>query len=347
VTIGAAKPGLFVAEGPRFAGRVHVADIGLHDPGHVGMRTSGLVLDERTTAGSWPRLTPLAHKGTRGHVVVVAGSRGKTGAAVLAARGALRSGAGLVTVAAVAEVQAAIAALLPEAMTDRVAADADGAIDAKGMGAIDAACAKANAIVAGPGLGTGPGAHAVVDRILSIAVPVVLDADALNVVSRWDRSRRREVFGRRAATGAPAAILTPHPGEMSRLAGIATADIQRERHLHAAKLAEELNCVVVLKGAATVVSDGRRVAYNLSGNAGMATGGMGDVLAGVCGGIVARGHAGDAAGGPFEAACLAVYTHGRAADDLCSGLAAAAASGFLASEVADRMPAVLASRMPR
>ena len=351
LAIGVAKPGLFLAEGPDFSGRIQVADIGLLDPATTDR--CGVVLSHATMASSWPRLARLAHKGSRGHVLIVAGSRGKTGAAVLAARAALRAGAGLVTVASVAEVQAAVAAALPEAMTAEVAADCDGRIDRAGVAALVSAASTADAIVVGPGLGTGAGAQAAVEALIAAATPLILDADALNVVAGWSHDRRAGVFAARISAGAPPPVLTPHPGEMGRLCGQSTAEIQQKRDEIARKLAKQLGAVVVLKGAATIVSHAGRTAYNLSGNPGMASAGMGDVLSGICGALAARKTGAEAAapgaasGGesldPFDRACLAVFVHGAAGDHL----AAQAGPGFLAGELADRVPAELARLLPR
>jgi ADP-dependent NAD(P)H-hydrate dehydratase / NAD(P)H-hydrate epimerase len=345
LTIGAAKPGLFLAEGPEYAGRVRVCDIGLHEPLSLGLLRSAVVLDEHTTAGAWPRLARLSHKGSRGHVLIVAGSRGKAGAAILAARGALRAGAGLVTVATVRDVQTALAVALPEAMSIHLPSEKRGVLSAGAASQLVAAAAGCDAVVLGPGLGTGPGPDAAVTALLATARALVLDADGLNVVAAWDEPKRRSVFAARAAAGAPAPILTPHPGEMGRLVKLASPRIQLSRSVFADNLAKELGAVVVLKGAATVIANGRTaadkaaasIAFNTSGNPGMACAGMGDVLAGICGALSVR------LPSPFEAACLAVWAHGAAGDELERRRGA----GFFASELADQIPAVLASRQPR
>ena len=354
LAIGAAKPGLFLADGPDYSGRVRVADIGLLLPSSIDILQVATVLDDRTMSSRWPRLPHTAHKGTRGHVLIVAGSRGKTGAAVLAARGALRAGAGLVTVASVAEVQAAVSLALPEAMTRLLAADVDGRVDAAASGALAAIAADVDAIVAGPGLGTGDGASRVIEQLLSIPLPLVLDADAITILAGWDPARRDGILAARLAAGAPPAVLTPHPGEMGRLAGQSAAEVQQARDMVASDMAKELGAVIVLKGAATIVCDGGRLAFNLSGNPGMGAAGMGDVLSGICGAIAARRTAAEASGptsgrvaaeylDPFERACLAVYVHGAAGDHLAREIG----PGFLASELADRIPAELSARMPR
>ena len=329
VAIGAAKPGLFLADGPDYAGRVRVAGIGLLPP--TPSERAGDVLDANTLAGCWPRLSPLAHKGTRGHVLILAGSRGKTGAAVLAARGALRAGAGLVTVAGVAEVQAAVAHALPEAMTLLLPSAPDGTLAATAADVLSVAMRAADVLVAGPGLGDGEGTDKAVSMALDFPGPLVLDADALNIVATWKPPQRAAVFRRRAQHGAPPAVFTPHPGEMSRLADMPTRRVQESREVVAGNLAKDLSVVVLLKGAATIVTDGRTTAFNLSGNAGMACAGMGDVLAGVCGALLVR------LKDSREAACLAAYVHGAAGDHLARTVGV----GFLASEVADAIPLAL------
>ncbi|MFN2377108.1 MAG: NAD(P)H-hydrate dehydratase [Candidatus Binatia bacterium] len=337
VTIGAAKPGLFLDDGPDHAGRVRVADIGLLDPAESGLSRQGVVLDPATTAGAMPRLSSLAHKGSRGHVLIVAGSRGKTGAALLAARGALRAGAGLVTVAGVPEVQAAVAVALPEAMTLGLAANGDGSLTRDAAQVLVAAARGVDCVVFGPGVGTGAGADAALALLVAEPVALVLDADGLNLVSAWGQDRRSALFDARSDSGAPRAILTPHPGEMGRLVERTSAHVQLSRKVLADNLARELGAVVVLKGAATVISDGSVTAFNLSGNAGMACAGMGDVLAGVCGALAARGL------DPLAAAALAVFVHGEAGDLLAEEIGG---PGFLAGELADTLPVVLASRLP-
>lgn len=334
LTIGAAKPGLFLAEGPNWAGRVRVADIGLLDPADAGLEPEGFVLDETTTAGSWPRLETMAHKGSRGHVLVVAGSRGKTGAAVLSARGALRAGAGLVTVASVPDVQAAVSLMLPEAMTRYLLATTAGELDPLAVVDLKTALEAASAVAIGPGLGTGAGPDAAVEAVVASPRPVVLDADALTLIAGWGAGRRRTAFHTRFKAGRPAPILTPHPGEMARLCGQSVETVQRSRAKLARNLAQTLSAVVILKGAATIVTDGRRTAFNLTGNPGMGAGGMGDVLSGIVAAMAVRVR------DPFEAACLAVWAHGAAGD-------AAGPAGFLAGEVADWIPSVLGSRLAR
>jgi NAD(P)H-hydrate epimerase len=225
-----------------------------------------------------------AHKGTFGTVGVVAGSDGMLGAAILCARGALRGGAGLVRAFLPRALRAPFTVAVPAATT------AERSVPAM---------VNCDVLVVGPGLGATPATHALVRRILARATcPLVLDADALNVLAPV-RTRLR--------ARAPC-VLTPHPGEAARLLGVDTAFVQRDRAGAARTLATCTGQLVVLKGARTLVTDGARVFTNTTGNPGMATGGSGDVLAGLLGALLAQGMP------AFDAACLAVHAHGAAGD---------------------------------
>jgi len=209
---------------------------------------------------SVPRLAPrnaAAHKGDFGTVLVVAGSRAMLGAAVLCARAALRGGAGLVCVAPDAELQPLLPLAVPEATTtDRSARS------------LRAALAKADAVVVGPGLTADAATKRLVRLLLDAArCPLVLDADALNVLAPLDE---------RLVAAAPL-VLTPHPGEAARLLGTTTQQVQADRRAAAQQLCERVDGVVVLKGEGTLVADGARCFTNTTGNPGMATGGAGDV----------------------------------------------------------------------
>ena len=229
------------------------------------------------------------HKGTFGTVLILAGSEGMLGAAILAARGALRGGAGLVQVGLPRALQAPFTIAVPAATTilrtQRVA--------------LRVAVAEAAAIVVGPGLGTSAATKTLVEFLLAQAtVPMVLDADALNVLAPM-----RDAFATHATC-----VLTPHPGEAARLLGTTAADVQADREAAALALADRSGQIAVLKGAGTIVTDGEGVFVNSTGNPGLGTGGSGDVLAGLLGALLAQGQA------PFDAACLAVHAHGAAGD---------------------------------
>jgi NAD(P)H-hydrate epimerase len=300
VTLAAPKFPLVLPPSQPLCGSLVVADIGI--PRHVladlpGPRVE--VLEAANLRALVPEREPDTHKGTYGHVLLVAGSRGKTGAAHLAALGALRSGAGLVTVATPVSCQRVVASLGAEYMTMAVDEDGDGAFAASALGAILAA--PASVVAVGPGIGTGAAAAALVDGLLHrCPCPLILDADALTVLAgsppgRWAPSRP--------------VIVTPHPGEMARFAGLTVAEVQGDRLGVARSIAERHGVYVVLKGHRTIVAapDGRAW-INGTGNPGMATGGSGDVLTGMLAGWLTQ--VSDAA----QASCLAVHLHGAAGD---------------------------------
>ncbi|QEH37411.1 Bifunctional NAD(P)H-hydrate repair enzyme Nnr [Aquisphaera giovannonii] len=255
---------------------------------------------------SLPSLPPRpadSNKGQFGHVLVVAGSRGLAGAAALCGASALRSGAGLVRIASPAEVQPVVASFEPSYMTYPLPQDEDGLIDFEAARPrLERLAAAATVVAAGPGLGQSDGILAVVRWLLeSSGKPLVLDADALNVLS----AGHLDLLGRRDQP----VVITPHPGEMARLVGDTAKDVQAARVDQAAKLAGRFEALtVVLKGTGTVVTDGRRVYVNTTGNPGMATGGTGDCLTGVVAAMIGQGLP------PFEGAQLGVYIHGLAGD---------------------------------
>jgi NAD(P)H-hydrate epimerase len=252
-----------------------------------------------TALPSLPPRAPDSHKGTFGRVLVVAGSRGMSGAAILCATGALRGGAGLVHVALPADILPIVAAGNPCYMTAPLPYGDEGRL-AGGTEEEVLRLAEANDVVAvGPGLGNTPAVAAVVTALLErTRKPLVIDADGLNVLhGRTDRLR-----------GRPATVLTPHPGEFGRLTDTPIAAVQVRRQELAARFAGEHGVVLVLKGHGTVVTDGGRVFVNPTGNPGMATGGSGDVLGGLIAALLGQGLE------PFAAAQLGVYLHGLAGD---------------------------------
>lgn len=247
-----------------------------------------------------------AHKGDFGHVLLVSGSRGKTGAAALGGKAALRMGAGLSTVATAASVLPIVAAMVPEIMTEPLAETESGSISHHTLdNGRFAAVVKGKTVLAlGPGLTTHPDTKQFVRRVLEqVDLPLVLDADALNaLVEQLDVLRRRR---------AERVVVTPHPGEMARLLGFTSAEVQRQRVELAQKFACEYRVFVILKGYRTLVAapDGR-VCINPTGNPGMATGGVGDVLTGMVAGALAQWPSSPL----LDVLCLAVYLHGLAGD---------------------------------
>jgi NAD(P)H-hydrate epimerase len=301
VTLGAPKISLVLPPGEDSAGDVLIADIGIPqqvfdslDNPRIEMLTRAAIRDAIT-----PR-SPESHKGDYGHVLVVAGSKGKTGAAYLTGVGALRSGAGLVTIACPAGCQPVVAGLAPEYMTEVIEEAGDGGLD---PASIDRLLNLARDVVAlGPGLGQHVSTRRFVHEFLDRAtMPLVVDADGLNAfVDDPDRLTGRE--GR-------ALIITPHPGEMARLLGVTTEEVQTNRLEVARDFAVTRQAYVVLKGHRTLIATpDEKVFINTTGNAGMATGGTGDVLTGMIAAWLAQLL--DA-----EAACrVGVYLHGMAGD---------------------------------
>jgi NAD(P)H-hydrate epimerase len=332
VALGAPKMPLVLPPAESKSGEVVIADIGI--PGDVFEQLEGprieLLTRQQMRALIQPR-APDAHKGDFGRVVVVAGSLGKTGAAVLCAQGAMRAGAGLVTVASPRSCQQAIAAHVVEYMTEGLDETPQGTVH---YSAVDAVLGiDADVIVAGPGLGTGEGVTTFVRELLDRCEgPLVLDADGLNAFA----DEPALLVGREGRD----LIITPHPGEMARLVGCSVEDVQADRIGMAKDFAKGHKLYVVLKGYRTlVVTPDEQVFVNPTGSPGMATGGTGDVLAGMIGAWLAQLL--DA-----EAACkLAVYLHGSAGElaDADSGEVSMTA-GDLVEHIGDAILEVTARR---
>lgn len=278
-----------------------------------------------------PDLPPRAtdsHKGDHGRVLVVAGSLRYPGAAILASLGAGRMGAGLVELAAPERVAPLVVPAVPFAILRALPCDAEGFVASGCADLVLASAAEADVVVVGPGLGLTDGTVELVRRVVAeVSTPLVLDADGLNALVASGDSDARALLAARGDAGR-ATVLTPHPGEFARLAGHAAGSSRAERSASAEGLARACGAVVVLKGAGTVTTDGERTRIEDAGNPGMATGGMGDVLAGALGALLARGLE------PASAAALAVHRHA------CAGDAAAAErgqDGLLPMDVAQRL----------
>ena len=262
------------------------------------------------------------HKGTFGRILIVAGSRNMSGAATLAGLGALRGGAGLVFVACPDGVQPIVAGAEPCYQAIGLAETQQGQVAAAALPHIQDLLSGKDALAIGPGLGNGDSVRDVVRPLYEqTPIPAVVDADALNVLADDFRDESKPL-----ASPAGPRVLTPHPGELSRLSGLAIGEIQQNREVIAREFAADHGVILVLKGPGTIVTDGQRLEINPTGNSGMATGGSGDVLTGLLGALLARGM--DA----FEAARLAVYLHGLAGD-------------FAAAELSE--PGLIASDLPR
>jgi len=273
-----------------------------------------------------PSRAASAHKGDFGSVLIIGGSRGMAGAVVLAARAAMRAGAGTVTVAVPEDIFTVVAGHLVECMTALLQAQADGTIAEKAGQRLARAIERADAVAFGPGLGRNENLSELGRWVVeNVPLPLVIDADGLNsIVPHVDRLRARS---------APT-VLTPHPKEMSRLAGRAMADVQANREGTAEALAERTGAVVVLKGQGTAIAAGGRTVVNPTGNPGMATGGSGDVLTGIIAAFIGQGMQ------PVDAAVLGVYVHGLAGD---LARDAVGEVSLIASDLIDHLPAAIRS----
>jgi NAD(P)H-hydrate epimerase len=273
-----------------------------------------------------PEREPGSHKGDYGHALIVAGSPGKAGACILAARAAVRAGAGLVTAAVPEPILQTVDLGSIESMTLALPASVSGHLtELAADAALEAAEGKA-VLALGPGLGQEPSTVAAIRRLaLEAALPLVLDADGINAFA----GRAGELAARRAET-----ILTPHPGELGRLLGISTAQIEEDRVAAARGAAEETGAIVVLKGHLTLIASGTAVFVNPTGNPGMATGGSGDVLTGLIAGLLSQGL--DA----LDATVLAVYLHGLAGDLAAARLGEAS---LAAGDLIELLPAAFAA----
>ena len=278
------KRGLYLGAGPDHCGRRHFDDLGT---GQVDRPADGIrLLHADDLKRRLPRRSAGAHKGRHGHVLIVGGDHGMAGAALLAARGALRSGAGLVSVATRPEHAVALVGSQAEVM-------AQGVDDDDGLKPL---LNKASVIVAGPGLGQGDWSRKMLGTCLLSDKPLILDADALNLVAE------DQEFTRTAPT-----VLTPHPGEAARLLDRSTADVQVDRVGTAEALRDQYSAVAVLKGAGSLIA-GREVSLCADGNPGMGVGGMGDVLTGVIAALMGQGLDAE------DAAALGVLSHAIAGD---------------------------------
>jgi hydroxyethylthiazole kinase-like uncharacterized protein yjeF len=323
VTFTALKPCLVLSPACELAGKVHVAQIGT--PPELYEKDDSIWLSASEPRDFGALFKPRAadsNKGMYGHVLVIAGGRGKTGAAAMAGIAALRAGAGLSSVASAASAITAIASYAPEIMTEPLAETDSGSIAMRAPDdpALAAITEKKTVIAIGPGMGQHPETVQFIRRFVQDSpAPMVVDADALNALA-----------GQKMRFGGPR-ILTPHPGEMSRLTGKSIAEIQADRIGHARVFATEHGVYLVLKGDRSVIAspDGR-VWINLTGSPAMATGGTGDVLTGMIAGLVAQFPK------QLENALLAaVYLHGRAGE---LGADAIGEKSFMATDLFEFLP---------
>ena len=320
VTFSMAKPGQLLAPGLYCTGRLEVVPIGIPEQAMENREIVGTLLTEEKILPLFPRRRRDAHKGDFGKLLLLCGSVGFTGAAAMAARAALRSGAGLVSLGVPRTIYPILAAKLDEAMVFPLPEDENGHLSAEAATEICSRLSKCDACLFGPGLGRGVGVLPVLEAILQQKKPVVLDADGINALEGHIDVLRG---------AACPVVLTPHDGEFARLGG----DLQQfDRFQAATELARTTGSVVVLKGYRTVITDGAVLSVNTTGNPGMATGGSGDVLAGILVSFLGQGLA------PLDAAQAAVYLHGAAGDHCAATIGE---YGMLPSDLIDAIPRLL------
>ena len=294
-----AKVGHASRPGADYVGELRVLEIGIPRGARPQYDCSFTLLDESVAGALLPHRDQTGHKGSFGHLGVVAGSTGMTGAAALCSEAGLRGGAGLVTLACPAELNAILEVKLTEVMTRPLSGGQDRLLGAD-CAEIEALSTQFQALVLGPGLGRDPQTLDAIRRlVVGCRSPLVIDADGLNaLVGALDLL---------PDSGEKPPVLTPHPGEFSRLTGLTVAEVEADRFRLARRFAIEHRVVLLLKGPRTLIADpAGHVRINSSGNAGLATAGSGDVLSGLIGGLLVQGLA------PFDAASLGAWLHGAA-----------------------------------
>ncbi len=322
VTFDGAKTGHVLYPGTEYVGDLQVVEIGIPE----SFLAKGHGLEFLDAAAAALLLRPrrrTTHKGSCGHVLIIAGSRGKTGAATLTANSAVRSGSGLVTLAVPESLHDILEIKTTEVMTVSLDDEGRACLSSLALPEIHRLLQGKSAVAVGPGLGLSRETVTLVHRLLhEIELPLVLDADAINAISQQQELLRN--------ASSHSIVLTPHPGEMSQLIGISVAQIEADRISAARDTAVRFGVYIILKGARSICAapDGR-ISINGSGNPGMASGGMGDVLTGVVTSLLGQGYS------PFDACRLGVFLHGCAADLVA---AEKGEIGITATDVLERLP---------
>lgn len=329
VTMVLPKRGLVLYPGAAFAGQVRVADIGIPPEVIEKEAIQAGLLDHDLAWGLMDERDRDSHKGDFGHLLVIAGSLGKAGAAVMAAQGALRTGAGLVSVAAPMGLVPVIQQQVMEAMCIPTGESIDGTLGMGSENELIKASGRMTACAIGPGLTTHYETVEVVRNLVQrMTLPLVIDADGLNAFAGSADMLKK--------VKAPV-VMTPHPGEMARLMGVSADDVRKDRIGMASDVAAKFGVTLVLKGAGTVIATPHgEVFINTTGNPGMASGGTGDVLTGMIGSLLAQGY------GTTPAACLAVYLHGLAGDLAAKEKGEA---GMIAGDVIAKIPEAIKKTM--
>lgn len=329
VTFGFAKFGHVSYPGAENCGELRIAEIGFAPAAIHDIAPRGRFLEAADVRGLIARRPMNSHKGQNGHVMVIAAGRGKGGASLLTSRGALRTGAGLVTAAIPECVANIVASGQAELMTEPIP-DRHGHFDADAApGVLSALVDGKDVLVVGPGIGVSEDTERLVQWLIAHGVaakrPMLLDADALNALSRLGCERLREARG--------PVVMTPHPGEMARLLGSSTGSVNADRITAARTLSERTGAVVLLKGARSVICglDGE-IYVNSTGNPGMGSPGMGDALSGIVGALMGQGLK------PLDALAMGVFLHGYAADRVAKRIGPV---GYLTGDLIDEIPRAL------
>lgn len=327
VAYGYLKPGHLLYPGREYSGQVHVVPISLPADSAKSVKAHLFTLDDVEAAQMLRPRPRDSHKGTFGKVAVIAGSTGLTGAAHLSSLAALRTGAGLVTLGIPAALNPVMEQKLTEVMTYPLEDRGLGHLVTESLRDITELLKDKDVLAFGPGCGKNQGVFEILRNILGhFHIPIVIDADGLNHISR-DMSLLR--------THHAPVILTPHPGEMSRLTGLGVEEILSRPVETVARAAAKYSCIVLLKGAASIVAEPEGKVYiNASGNAGMAKGGSGDVLTGMIASFIAQGYP------PFKATVLGCYIHGRAGEEAAGRLGE---TGMIAGDLIDAIPGTFLS----
>ena len=301
ITFHRVKAGMLYQPAKQFLGELHIASIGIPEELSEKMPEEGIWVEEEDVFSALPKRADDSHKGDYGRLLHICGSVGFSGAAVLSAMGAARVGAGLLTVASPASVLVPLTVRLPEAMTLPLALDTEGMMHSSNISRILEISRNMSACLIGCGIGKKDTLYNLLEQVLKTAsCPIVVDADGIN-----NLCGRIEILHQ---ANCPV-ILTPHMGEMSRLLGITVAELRRDRIEKLKSFTEKYGVIVVLKDSVTTIFEpGGTFFVNRTGNAGLAKGGSGDLLAGMIAGFCAQGIA------PLKSAVCAVYLHGLAAD---------------------------------
>ncbi len=325
IALSAPKACHYISPGSEYCGVIEIAEIGIAPKFLVPRSPRISVIEPTNLIGTWPKRSSSAHKGQFGHLLIVAGSIGKTGAALLVAEAALRSGAGLVTVASAKSAIPMMAPHFPEAMWIPLPETSRGTIGVGGISLIDEISAGKDAIAVGPGLSTDPDTLDFVGHLLShCTLPIVIDADGVRGINTSQQHTHFNNFA-----------ITPHPGEAGHLLGIDSTAVQAKRLETIRELASKTNAHILLKGHHTLISDpGGNIQVNLTGNSGLATAGTGDALTGIIGGLlVQRTDINDSL-------VLAAHVHGLAGDLAAAELGEAS---MTTSDVIQKLPTSILS----